>query len=209
LANTQVTFDSSTSNARSESNIAINPNNPLQIVSSSKKFANIETYNFTLATEYSTDGGQTWHDSPALATPGFTVMTDPTLAWDDSGNVFLVGLAGNLVAGPPVFQTVGIVVYKSTDGGQTWGAPTPPIPGTAAPPGSPHLGADRQWAAGDTNPASPYHGNVYAVWDNTTTGTMAFMRTQDGGITWIGAGSGASATAAGSSITTCLRKGSI
>ncbi len=54
---------------RSESNIAINPNNPLQIVSSSKKFANIVTYNFTLATEYSIDGGQTWHDSAPLPCP--------------------------------------------------------------------------------------------------------------------------------------------
>jgi hypothetical protein len=116
--------------------------------------------------------------------------------------VFLVGLAGNLVPGPPVFGTVGIVVYKSTDGGQTWSAPTPPLPGTAAPPGEPHLGADKQWAAGDTNPASSFHGNVYAVWDNTTTGAMAFMRTQDHGSTWIGAGSGGSATAAGSPITT-------
>ena len=51
-------------------------------------------------------------------------------------------------------------------------------------------------------PEQPYHGNIYAVWDNTSTGGMAFMRTEDGGTTWIGAGSGASATAAGSSITT-------
>ena len=66
MPNIQVTFDSNPQNARSESNIAVNPNNPLQIVSSSKKFANIETYNFTLATEYSADGGQTWHASAAL-----------------------------------------------------------------------------------------------------------------------------------------------
>ena len=95
MANIRVTHDTSSSNARSESSIAINPNNPLQVVSSSKKFANITTYNFTLATEYSTNGGQNWADSAPLALPaGQTVMTDPTLAWDDSGNVFLVGLVG-------------------------------------------------------------------------------------------------------------------
>src|ERR1700689_4635390 len=122
MANLQVTFDSNPQNARSESNIAINPNNPLQIVAASKKFVNILTYDFTLATEYSTDGGKSWYASAALATPGFTVMTDPTLAWDDSGNVFIVGLAGTLgpAADPPVFlTTTGIVVYKSTDGGKT------------------------------------------------------------------------------------------
>ena len=203
MANTQVTFDSIKNNARSESNIAINPNNPLQIVAASKRFVNITDYNFSLATEYSPDGGQNWHNSVALATPGFTVMTDPTLAWDDSGNVFLVGLAGTLNPPPPppdLFQTTtGIVVYKSTDAGKTWSPPIT-IAGTASSGGT--GGADKQWAAGDTNPASPYHGNIYAVWDNLTTGGMAFMRTQNGGATWIGAGSGASATAAGSSIAT-------
>jgi hypothetical protein len=180
VANIQVTHDSSPDNARSESNIAINPNNPQQIVSSSKKFANIETYNFTLATEYSADGGHTWHDSAPLAMPGFTVMTDPTLAWDDSGNVFLVGLGGTLGPTPPVFHTTGIVMYKSSDGGAHWSAPYP-IAGTA--------GADKQWAAGDSNPTSPYHGNVYAVWDNVNAPTgMAFARTQDHGATWVGAG---------------------
>src|SRR5579859_7850662 len=78
MQNVQVSFDTSTNNARSESSVAINPNNPNQIVAASKKFANIHTYDFTLATEYSTDGGQTWQASPALALPaGATVMTDP------------------------------------------------------------------------------------------------------------------------------------
>jgi hypothetical protein len=190
VANIQVTHDSSLNNARSESNIAINPNNPLQIVASSKKFANIETYNFTLATEYSTDGGQTWHDSAPLATPGFTVMTDPTLAWDDSGNVFIVGLGGTLGTAPPVFQTTGIVMYKSTDGAATWSAPYP-ISGTS--------GADKQWAAGDSNPSSPFHGNVYAVWDKLDSPAgMAFAKTEDHGASWVGA----SGSPAGSLITT-------
>jgi hypothetical protein len=187
MANIQVTFETSTSNARSESNIAINPNNPLQVVAASKRFVNIETYDFTLATSYSVDGGKTWKNSASLATPGFTVMTDPTLAWDDIGNIYIVGLTGTLETTPPVFQTIGMVVYKSTDGGANWSAPK-----------SIHNDPsdDKQWAAGDTNPSSPYRGNVYAVWDFN--GGTAFARTQDHGATWIGAGS----TTAGSSILT-------
>jgi len=178
MQNVQVTHDTSTNNARSESSIAINPNNPNQIVAASKKFANIHTYDFTLATEYSTDGGQTWHASPALALPaGATVMTDPTLAWDDSNNVFLVGLTGY---NPPTWTTIGIVIYKSSDRGATWSAPNPihNIPND-----------DKQWAAGDTHPKSPFHGHVYTVWDNNG---IAFARTTDHGTTWTGT-SGAAA----------------
>jgi hypothetical protein len=178
MQNVQVTYDTSTSNARSECSMAINPNNPNQMVAASKKFANIQTYDFTLATEYSTDGGQTWHASPALALPeGATVMTDPTLAWDDSNNVFLVGLTGS---NPPTWNTIGIVIYKSSDGGATWSAPNP-IHNSAA--------DDKQWAAGDTNAKSPFRGHVYTVWDNNA---IAFARTTDHGATWTGT-SGAAA----------------
>jgi len=180
MQNVQVSFDKSANNARSESSVAINPNNPDQIVAASKKFLNIETYDFTLATEYSTDGGQTWQASPDLALPkGATVMTDPTLAWDDSNNVFLVGLTGN---DPPTWNVIGIVIYKSSDGGMTWSEPKP-IHNSPA--------DDKQWVAGDSSPSSPFHGNVYAVWDNNG---IAFARTTDHGTTWTGT-SGAAAGA--------------
>ena len=86
MANTQITHDASPQNARCESCVAINPNNPSQVVAASKKFVNIQTYDFSLATEYSEDGGRTWQASADLALPaGATVMTDPTVAWDDVG----------------------------------------------------------------------------------------------------------------------------
>jgi hypothetical protein len=176
MSNIQVTHDANPNNARSESSIAVNPNNPMQLVSGSKKFRNIHNYDFILATEYSNDGGLSWHDSAALSMPGFTLLTDPALAWDDAGNIFLVGLSGN---NPPIFDTVGIVIYKSTDGGQTWSAPNP-IHNSA--------GDDKQWAAGDGNPASPFHGQVYAVWDDGS--NMRFARTKDHGATWVGTGAG-------------------
>jgi hypothetical protein len=173
MPNIRVTYDTDPNNARSESAIVVNPNNPLQVVAASKKFRNIQTYDFTLATSFSTDGGHTWHDSADFTLPsGATVMTDPTLAWDDVGNVFSVGLVGK---NPPAWDTLGIVVYKSTDGGHTWGSPKTIHSSTED---------DKQWAAGDTNPASPFHGRVYAVWDDGS--SMVFARTLDGGATWVG-----------------------
>ncbi len=50
MANVQVTFDTSTNNARSESSIVINPNNPNQMVAGSKEFIYPASYVLTLAT---------------------------------------------------------------------------------------------------------------------------------------------------------------
>jgi hypothetical protein len=95
------------------------------------------------------------------------------------GNVFLVGLNGN---NPPTFDAIGIVVYKSTDGGQTWSAPNQIHTS---------VNDDKQWAAGDGKPASPFHGRVYAAWDDGKvpgTSLMRFARTLNHGATWIGTG---------------------
>jgi hypothetical protein len=176
MSNIQVTHDTSLDNARSESSLAINPNNSQQIVTGSKKFINYHTYDFTLATSFSTDGGLHWNDSaPLPLLRGWTGISDPAIAWDDSGNVFLVGLAFN---NPPGSTIIGIAVYKSTNGGQTWSAPN--LIHTSA-------ADDKQWAAGDSNPASPFHGRVYAAWDGP--GGLCFARTLDHGNTWIGTGS--------------------
>jgi hypothetical protein len=181
MGNIQVTHDSNLNNARSESAIIINPNNPQQMVAASKKFRNIQTYDFTLATSFSVDGGQTWHDSADFTLPsGATVMTDPTLAWDDVGNIYAVGLVGN---NPPTWNTIGMVAYKSTDGGQSWGAPQ--LIHTSG-------NDDKQWCAGDTNPSSPFHGRIYAAWDDGA--AMSFARTKDHGATWVGTAGQAAGT---------------
>ena len=46
---------------------------------------------------------------------------------------------------PPTWNTIGIAIYKSTDGGQTWSAPKL---------STQSAGDDKQWAAGDANPAA-------------------------------------------------------
>ncbi|HYX31070.1 MAG TPA: hypothetical protein VE863_21215 [Pyrinomonadaceae bacterium] len=175
MSNRQVTFDTSLNNARSESCLVINPNNAQQIVGASKRFNNYKTYDFTIATSFSADAGVSWHDSAALMLlPGWAGISDPALTWDDSGNVFLVALP---FSNPPGNLQIGMAAYKSTDGGKTWGAPklfhTSSID-------------DKQWAAADGNPASPFRGRVYAVWDGP--GGLCFARTLDHGASWIGTG---------------------
>ncbi len=186
MYNIQVTRDTSPDNARSESCISINQMNPQQIVAGSKKFINIHTYDFTIATSFSTDGGRQWTDSAPLALlPGWTGISDPTLAWDDSDNVFLVALAFN---NPPASSIIGIAVYKSTDGGQTWSDPKLIHTNPAD---------DKQWAAGDANPNSPFRGRVYAAWDGP--GGLCFARTLDHGNSWVGTGGSPAGSAIASS----------
>ena len=80
--NTQVTFDASTANARSESAIVVNPTNPQNIVGSSKRFTNPATYDFSLAAYASFDGGTSWTEAAPLGLqPGWAGVSDPTLAW--------------------------------------------------------------------------------------------------------------------------------
>jgi hypothetical protein len=177
MSNIQVTHDTDLNNARSESSIAINPQNPQQIVAGSKKFKDIKKYDFTLATAWSTDGGLSWTESAEVPIPVWEGISDPALAWDDSGNVYLVALPFSKLPAEP--NRVGIAVYKSTDGGQTWSKPN-----------LIHASGedDKQWAAGDGNPASPFRGRIYAAWDDSS--SMRFARTLDHGNTWIGTGAG-------------------
>ena len=55
------------------------------------------------------------------------------------------------------------------------------------------VGDDKQWIAGDTNPGSPFHGHIYAVWDDIGSG-LRFARTIDNGANWIGTGNSAPGT---------------
>jgi hypothetical protein len=173
-SNIQVTFDASPANARSESVLAINPFNTANMVGASKRFTNPATYEFSLATYYTFDGGNCWKEAPPLQLgAGWGGISDPALAWDGAGNVYLVALPF-----PPGVNTqIGIAIYRSSDGGQNWSAPN--LIHTSS-------GDDKQWAAGDNTPSSPHFGNVYAVWDDGS--QLAFARSVNNGASWIGVG---------------------
>jgi hypothetical protein len=167
--------------SRSESAIAVNPNNPANMVGTSKKFIDPSIYLFRLGPIYTFDGGNTWHESTLSMQSGWDGMTDPTVAFDDFGNCFLVGEplrfnqaqahTGGDITG------LGMVVYRSSDGGKTWGSPTTLTTTTSD---------DKQWVICDNNPASPHYGNVYVAW--AAWGPLRFARSLDHGATWQGKG---------------------
>ena len=126
--NRRVTCDTNPENARSESDIAVNPRDPYNMVGASKRFTDLASYAFSLAAYATFDGGQTWTETvlPLTDTDGRTYpsTTDPAVIFDDQGNVYVVAQPWQGETGPNSGQTIGISVYRSSDGGRSWGAPT-------------------------------------------------------------------------------------
>src|SRR5215467_8353127 len=121
--NRRVSCSSNPQNDRSESALAINPANPYHMVGASKKFVDPHTYDFSMVTYYSYDGGQSWTESDPLGLlDSWTGVSDPALTFDNLGNVILLGLPFQNFTGGS-FQIDGMVAYLSTDGGKTWSPP--------------------------------------------------------------------------------------
>ena len=152
--------------ARSESVIAVNPCNRNNLIAASKKFSNPKTYKNTVGMRVSFNGGDDWQDATLPTLPEWgdmaslggndpsAGMTDPAVVFDDLGSAFMVGEPVRYHPDrrpPDDIETVGMFIYKSTDGGLHWSAPTPL-----------HIGDtsdDKSWIACDNNPASPHYGN--------------------------------------------------
>jgi hypothetical protein len=186
--NSQVTFSPSRDNARSESELEVNPLNSSNMVGASKRFINPTTYAFTMAAYSSFDGGESWAEAPPLTLLGnqdpnraWSGISDPAIAWDNRGNCYLAALPFPGPTSP--FATLGIAVYKSADGGLSWSGPNFIHESTQD---------DKQWATSDRTPSSPHYGHVYLAWDDGN--KLAFARTTDHGATWRGVGTQAVGT---------------
>jgi hypothetical protein len=170
-------------NSRSESCVAINPKNSKNMIGASKRFIDPAIYLFKFGVIYTFDGGDTWKESELPMRAEWDAMTDPTVAFDDFGNAFLVGEPNRFnrdqVGNPPHDLTgLGMVVYRSTNGGVTWEQPRQLTTDTLD---------DKQWVVCDNNPGSPFYGNVYVAW--AASEPLKFARSTDHGITWVGKGS--------------------
>jgi hypothetical protein len=190
--NIQVTSGTPTE-ARSESVIAVNPRNPNNMIGASKRFSDITTYRFTIGVRVTLDGGTTWQDSTPPLLPEWSRwqgdleiegpgMTDPAVVFDLFGNAFMVGepLRYKDATGEKL-ETIGMFIYKSTDGGLHWSAPGPLRVGDRT--------DDKSWIACDNNPLSPHFGNVYVVWGAVS--PLRFARSTDHGDSWKGVGNAA------------------
>jgi hypothetical protein len=185
-ANIQVT-SGTPDQARSESVIAVNPQNRYNLIGASKKFSDPNQYRFQIGVRVSMDGGKSWRDAVLPLLPEWSQgkgvpgeppgMSDPALAFDAFGNAFMVGEPFRYVYTEPEpndLPTIGMYVYKSTDGGLHWSFPVPLHVGD--------VNDDKSWIACDNNPASPYYGNIYVAWGAKS--PLRFRRSGDHGASW-------------------------
>lgn len=146
--------------AGNEPSLAVDPTNPLRMAVGWRQFDTI-TNNFRQAgVAYTTNGGQTW--TPSVLTPG-NFRSDPVLRADADGNFYYSSLS----------STTSAEVFKSTNGGATWGSPVPAF------------GGDKQWIAIDTT-NGPGRGNVYQHWNVqfSSVANTSFTRSTNGGASY-------------------------
>lgn len=140
-----------------EPSIAVDPNHPLHVVAAYQPA--------TIA--YSTDGGNTFTPAELPPVEGWRGGGDVSVTFDDKGHVYLGSLHFDKLGSQSYWAhgggRNGIFVRRSTDGGKTWerdAATVKAFQGNEP---------DIQWedmprVFADSQPKSPYAGNVYVGW---------------------------------------------
>jgi hypothetical protein len=143
--------------AANEPSIAVNPTNPDNMVIGWRQFDSVSSNFRQGGWGFSTDGGATWA-FPGTLTPGI-FRSDPVLDTDSSGNFYYQSLQ----------ESFDMDVFKSSDGGASWG---PPVPS---------FGGDKNWMAIDKS-GGIGDGNVYGIWQRFfgCCGQNTFTRSTDG-----------------------------
>ena len=174
-------------NDHSESDLRVDPRNPLHIIASSKWFTSAEGYNHILGFYESWDGGKTWPTQGHIpGYEGWTDNTDPIGAFDGFGNYYAFVL-------PYQFAYAGGSTGSGSKLYQKSNEPNPAVPSEATTVSVRPVGAtdannwitthngrpdyiefddnqgnepDKQWIAIDSNPASPHYNTIYAMFVN-------------------------------------------
>lgn len=167
----------------SESDLRVDPTNARHLIGQSKWFVSAEGYNHLLGFYESFDGGKSWPvQGHVPGYEGWTDNTDPVGAFDRYGNFYSLVLGYQFFYNPDgshnfdinpnrtpnpsePAEVIGTAVrpHGSTSAAQ-WITTHNGGPDFVAPYPAQGREPDKQWIAIDTNPASPFVDNVYAMW---------------------------------------------
>jgi hypothetical protein len=171
----------------SEPSIAVNPNNPSQVVVVYQGGAAVQG---SANAAYSNNGGTTFTIAAGTKASDWRVQGDVTVTFDGQGHVFLCYLAFDHLGTPSYWAhragRNGIFVRRSLDGGKTWeqNARTVKAWPTGHEAGLQFEDEPRIFA--DNGPHSTYSGNLYVGWVEwqLDKSVMLFSRSTDDGKTW-------------------------
>lgn len=162
-----------------EPSIAVNPNNPRQIVAA---------YQVGATAAFSSDAGEHWALASATAPKNYAVSGDVSVTFDSQGHAFLCYIAFDKLGTENYWAhnatRNGIFVRRSNDGGKTWNPQASAVISHPTEPTIPF--EDKPYIVADTNPKSPHAGTLYVGWTQftLTKSVILFSRSTDSGNTW-------------------------
>jgi hypothetical protein len=158
--------------------IAINPNNPQQVVA---------VFQDNVHASYSQDAGHTWIAAQGVEPANYKVSGDVSAAYDSQGHALICYMAfdtlGTFNYWAHGASRSGLFVRRSLDGGKSWEANHVPIIEHATEPGIPF--EDKPYIVADTT-KSRYAGNLYVGWTRwtLTDSEILLSRSTNDGQTW-------------------------
>ena len=168
---------------QSETYITLNPASPAALAAGSN-----EIFRLPMRGYFSSDAGATWGGvdlplPPPIGANGIDFGSDPTLAFDTSGNVFYGYIVVFFSARFGGINGTEMAVARSTDGGKTY----PSVTFFGFQGGENHFN-DKPMITADTNLTSLFRDNVYIAWDaavgGSTSGGIRVAHSTDHGATF-------------------------